>query len=114
MPLADLQEYLQRNYELIKVPVSRRAAALLDCAPQEELVEAINNNYGDFISLSAGLVGVDGMIEAVKSPLESLRTETAVSCSPQRSARCAISVGSQLARDSVASHAEQLKVQQDS
>lgn len=62
MPLKDLQEYLQRNYTSI----------------QDELLEAINANYNDFISLSSGLVGVDQMIETVRTPVEALRTEAAL------------------------------------
>ena len=45
---------------------------------QEELLEAINANYTEFISLSSGLVGVDRMIEDVRAPVDALRTDAAV------------------------------------
>ena len=58
-------------------------AAALQVVSQLEMqgtseVEAINSNYAEFISLSEGMVGVDAMIDRVREPLDSLRTEAMV------------------------------------
>ena len=61
-PLDEIQQYLSRNYTLIT----------------DELIEVINKDYGDFVNLSSGLVGVDTAIELVRQPALQLRTDTAV------------------------------------
>lgn len=42
---------------------------------KQDLIELINNNYGDFIKLSTNLKGTDDFIEAIRVPLHVIQSE---------------------------------------
>eukprot|EP00955_Chlamydomonas_euryale_P066609 359599-Chlamydomonas_euryale.AAC.1 len=49
-------------------------------APQTQLVEVINEDYSDYVSLSSRLVNVDGAVLRMRKPLLELKVMRAAQC----------------------------------
>ena len=59
----------------------------VDPAAGSQLVEVINEDYADFVSLSTKLVNVDGAVLRMQKPLLELRVSQRT-CRTARSASC--------------------------
>ena len=71
MPLATLHHDLNEYLALLKAKVTVPAMHITGM----QLVEVINDDYGDYVSLSSRLVNVDGFVVRLRKPLVELKVQ---------------------------------------
>uniref|UniRef100_A0A182Q215 Conserved oligomeric Golgi complex subunit 2 n=1 Tax=Anopheles farauti TaxID=69004 RepID=A0A182Q215_9DIPT len=70
-----VDEFLHENRNAGSLEIIRDDLGLYLKVLRSAMIELINQDYADFVDLSANLIGLDQQIEAIGAPLEKLRDE---------------------------------------
>ncbi|XP_040156803.1 conserved oligomeric Golgi complex subunit 2 [Anopheles arabiensis] len=70
-----VDEFLHENRNAGSLEIIRDDLGLYLKVLRSAMIELINQDYADFVDLSANLIGLDQQIDAIEGPLQKLRTE---------------------------------------
>ncbi|KAM7363563.1 conserved oligomeric Golgi complex subunit 2 [Cochliomyia hominivorax] len=70
-----VDEFLHKNRHVPSLELLRDNLGLYLKSLRASMIDLINEDYADFVSLSANLVGLDQSIDAIQTPLEKFRDE---------------------------------------
>uniref|UniRef100_A0A2M4ADW0 Conserved oligomeric Golgi complex subunit 2 n=1 Tax=Anopheles triannulatus TaxID=58253 RepID=A0A2M4ADW0_9DIPT len=73
-----VDEFLHENRNAGSLEIIRDDLGLYLKVLRSAMIELINQDYADFVDLSANLIGLDEQIEGIHGPLEKLRAEIAL------------------------------------
>ncbi|XP_035773527.1 conserved oligomeric Golgi complex subunit 2-like [Anopheles albimanus] len=73
-----VDEFLHENRNAGSLEIIRDDLGLYLKVLRSAMIELINQDYADFVDLSANLIGLDEQIDGIQGPLEKLRTEIAL------------------------------------
>ncbi|XP_049533881.1 conserved oligomeric Golgi complex subunit 2 [Anopheles darlingi] len=73
-----VDEFLHENRNAGSLEIIRDDLGLYLKVLRSAMIELINQDYADFVDLSANLIGLDEQIEGIQGPLEKLRAEIAL------------------------------------
>ncbi|XP_065372625.1 conserved oligomeric Golgi complex subunit 2 [Calliphora vicina] len=72
-----VDEFLHKNRNVSSLELLRDNLGLYLKSLRASMIDLINEDYADFVSLSANLVGLDQSIDTIQNPLEKFRDEIA-------------------------------------
>lgn len=72
-----VDEFLHKNRNVTSLESLRDNLGLYLKSLRSSMIDLINEDYADFVSLSANLVGLDQSIDSIQKPLEQFRDEIA-------------------------------------
>uniref|UniRef100_A0A2M3Z4R6 Conserved oligomeric Golgi complex subunit 2 n=1 Tax=Anopheles braziliensis TaxID=58242 RepID=A0A2M3Z4R6_9DIPT len=73
-----VDEFLHENRNAGSLEIIRDDLGLYLKVLRSAMIELINQDYADFVDLSANLIGLDEQIDGIQGPLEKLRAEIAL------------------------------------